>query len=83
MRGNHWVAARAVSVDNFVDGAVVRKVGKLTYDFCKNYLDEIVIVDEGEICHNILLLSQNEKIIAEPAGALSLAGARNIFYQTR
>ena len=63
-------------VDNFVDGAVVRKVGKLTYDFCKNYLDEIVIVDEGEICHNILLLSQNEKIIAEPAGAMSIAALR-------
>ena len=46
-------------VDNFVDGAVVRKVGKLTYNFCKNYLDEIIIVDEGEICHNILLLSQS------------------------
>ena len=64
------------NVDNFVDGAVVRKVGKLTYDYCKNYLDEIVIVDEGEICHNILLLSQNEKIIAEPAGAMSIAALR-------
>ena len=63
-------------VDNFVDGAVVRKVGKLTYDYCKNYLDEIVIVDEGEICHNILLLSRNEEIIAEPAGAMSIAALR-------
>ena len=35
-----------------------------------------IIVDEGEICHNILLLSQNEKIIAEPAGAMSIAALR-------
>ena len=39
-------------------------------------VNEIVIVDEGEICHNILLLSQNEKIIAEPAGAMSIAALR-------
>ena len=63
-------------VDNFVDGAVVRKVGKITFDFCNNFLDEIVVVDEGEICHNIVLLSQNEKIIAEPAGAMSIAALR-------
>ena len=63
-------------VDNFVDGAVVRKVGKITFDFCNNFLDEIVVVDEGEICHNIILLSKNEKIIAEPAGAMSIAALR-------
>ena len=34
------------NVDNFVDGAVVRKVGKLTYDYCKNYLDEIILSEE-------------------------------------
>jgi len=63
-------------VDNFVDGAVVRKVGKITFDFCNNFLDEIVVLDEGEICYNIVLLSQNEKIIAEPAGAMSIAALR-------
>ena len=64
------------NVDNFVDGAVVRKVGKITYDFCKNYLDEIVVVDEGEICHNIFALAENENITAEPAGAMSIAALR-------
>ena len=44
--------------------------------YCNKFLDEIVVVDEGEICYNIVLLSQNEKIIAEPAGAMSSAALR-------
>ena len=54
-------------VDNFVDGAVVRKVGKITFDFCKKYLDEIVVVDEGEICYNDDVFKKRENY--QPAGA--------------
>ncbi|OUW77823.1 MAG: hypothetical protein CBD72_00110 [Flavobacteriaceae bacterium TMED212] len=71
------------NVDNFVDGAVVRKVGKITYDFCKNYLDEIVVVDEGEICYNIFALAENESINAEPAGAMSIAALRKFKHKIK
>ena len=71
------------NVDNFVDGAVVRKVGKITYEFCKNYLDEIVVVDEGEICHKILALADNENITAEPAGAMSIAALRKFRHKIK
>tara|TARA_Y200000002_G_scaffold248944_2_gene206185 strand:+ start:1046 stop:2056 length:1011 start_codon:yes stop_codon:yes gene_type:complete len=71
------------NLDNFVDGAVVRKVGKITYEFCKNYLDEIVVVDEGEICHNILALADNENITAEPAGAMSIAALRKFKHKIK
>ena len=66
------------NVDNFVDGAVVKEVGEITYNFCKKYLDEIVVVDEGEICYNMMSLLKNEKINAEPAGAMSVAALRKL-----
>ena len=65
-------------IDNFVDGAAVRKVGNLTFDYCKEYLDDIIIIDEGEICKTILDLEKNHKIIAEPAGAMSITALRQV-----
>ena len=65
-------------VDNFVDGAVVKQVGNITYSFCKSYLDDIVVVDEDEICYNMTLLSKYDKINAEPAGAMSIAALRTM-----
>ena len=63
-------------IDNFVDGAAVRKVGNITYDYCKKYIDDIIVVEEGEICKTILDLENNHRIIAEPAGAMSVAALR-------
>ena len=65
-------------IDNFVDGAAVRKVGDLTFDYCKKYLDDIIIIDEDEICKTILDLQKNHNIIAEPAGAMSITALRQI-----
>ena len=60
-------------IDRFVDGIAVKKVGNYSFDFCKNYLDDIIILDENEICNSILELKDNENIITEPAGAMSSA----------
>lgn len=63
------------SIDSFTDGAAVKKVGDLNYAICKNLLDDIILVPEGLICETILRLYNENAIVAEPAGALALAGA--------
>lgn len=60
-------------IDKFVDGAAVKRVGQLTYDICKQLLDGIVLVPEGKVCTTILELYNHNAIVAEPAGALSIA----------
>jgi threonine dehydratase len=63
-------------VDQFVDGAAVNRAGMLTYAALAAAGDMVSIttVDEGAVCTAMLDLYQNEGIIAEPAGALSVAG---------
>ncbi|MEJ9112416.1 threonine ammonia-lyase IlvA [Bacillus paramobilis] len=60
-------------IDSFVDGAAVKKVGKLTFETCKDVIDDIVLVPEGKVCTTILELYKKNAIVAEPAGALSIA----------
>ena len=60
-------------IDKFVDGAAVQCAGRLTYEICRKYLDDIVLVPEGKVCTAILNLYNEYAIIAEPAGALSIA----------
>jgi threonine dehydratase len=57
----------------FVDGAAVRTPGRLTFDLCRRHVDRVVVVPEGLVCTTMIELYQNEGIIAEPAGALSLS----------
>ena len=66
------------SIDPFVDGAAVRKVGDDAYDLCDNYLDKLVLVSEGKICQSILKLYNREAIVVEPAGAMSTASLKTI-----
>jgi threonine dehydratase len=63
-------------VDQFVDGAAVARAGALPYAVLSAAGDMVAItaVDEGAVCTAMLDLYQNEGIIAEPAGALSVAG---------
>ena len=65
-------------IDNFVDGAAVRKVGDIPFKICKDYLDEIIIVDEGEICKTVIDLKKHLNINAEPSGAMSITALRQI-----
>ena len=61
------------SIDKFVDGAAVQCAGRLTYEVCQKYVDDIVLVPEGKVCTSILELYNEHAIIAEPAGALPIA----------
>lgn len=69
-------AGHPVTLDNierFVDGAAVKRVGDLNYTICKEVLDQIELVPEGKVCTTILKLYNEEAIVVEPAGALSIA----------
>lgn len=61
------------TIDSFVDGAAVKRVGDLNFAICKETLHRVVTVDEGKICETILDLYNKDAIIVEPAGALSLS----------
>ena len=60
-------------IEKFVDGAAVQRVGDLTYDVCREVLDDIVVVPEGKVCTTILELYNFDAIVVEPAGALSIS----------
>jgi len=68
----HRVTLDTVGI--FADGVAVKKVGSLTFALCRKYLDEIILVDSEEICSAIKLIYQDTRSIAEPAGALAVAG---------
>jgi threonine dehydratase len=61
------------SIDRFVDGAAVKRVGDITFSICKDVLDDMHLVAEGKICSTILKLYNEDAIVVEPAGALSIA----------
>lgn len=60
-------------IDRFVDGAAVKRVGELTFNICKEILDDMHLVPEGKVCSTILKLYNEDAIVAEPAGALAIA----------
>ncbi|CAK8053701.1 threonine ammonia-lyase IlvA [Eupransor demetentiae] len=66
------------SVDKFVDGAAVKTVGQLTYQNAKQTVDQLVAVPEGQVCSSILELYSKCAIVAEPAGALSVAALEGL-----
>jgi threonine dehydratase len=59
--------------DDFVDGAVVRTPGRLTFSVVRELVAEIEVVAEGRVCTEQLALYQDDGIVAEPAGALAIA----------
>ena len=61
------------SIERFVDGAAVKKVGDITFPICKDVLDDMHLVPEGKICSTILKLYNEDAIVVEPAGAMSIA----------
>lgn len=60
-------------IDKFVDGAAVKEVGSLTFQHAKVLVDEVTTVSEGAVCSTILDMYTKQAIVAEPAGALSVA----------
>ena len=65
-------------IDKFVDGAAVKKVGDITFEICKDRLDRVITVPEGKVCSEILRLYNEQAIVVEPAGALSIAALDNL-----
>ena len=61
------------TIARFVDGAAVKRVGDLTFAICKEVLHDVHLVAEGKVCSTILKLYNEDAIVVEPAGALSIA----------
>jgi len=61
------------SIERFVDGAAVKRIGDITFSICKDVLDDMRLIPEGKICSTILKLYNEDAIVAEPAGAMSIA----------
>jgi threonine dehydratase len=61
------------NIERFVDGAAVKRVGDITFSICKDVLDDMHLVSEGKICTTILQLYNEDAIVVEPAGAMSIA----------
>ena len=60
----------------FSDGTAVKKVGEETFRLCREYLDDVILVDTDAACAAIKDVFQDTRSILEPAGALAIAGAK-------
>ena len=66
------------NISTFVDGASVSMVGDIPFNLLKNNLRKIFPINEGELCNELLKMYQEDGIILEPAGALSICGINKI-----
>ncbi len=64
------------TVGIFADGVAVKTIGTETFRLCQQYVDEVITVSNDEICAAIKDIFDDTRVIAEPAGALSIAGIR-------
>ena len=60
------------------DGAAVKRIGNIVFDYIKKYVDEIITVSDYELMEAFLLLVEKHKIVAENAGILSVAGLKKL-----
>lgn len=60
----------------FADGVAVKRIGDETFRLCQQYVDDVVLVDSDEVCAALKDIFENVRAIAEPSGALSLAGLK-------
>lgn len=65
----------------FAEGVAVKRIGDETFRLCQQYIDDIVIVDSDEICAAVKDLFDDVRAIAEPSGALALAGLKKYVEQ--
>lgn len=61
------------TIDSFVDGAAVKCPGELTFEICRELLDDVVLVPEGQVCVDILKMYNEEGVVLEPAGTLAIS----------
>lgn len=72
---NKGERVRLDSVSTIADGIAVKEPGVNTFDLCSKYVDEIVTVSDDEVAAAILTLIEQQKLVAEGAGAVSVAAA--------
>ncbi|MEO9485645.1 MAG: threonine ammonia-lyase IlvA [Ekhidna sp.] len=70
-------------IEKFVDGAAVQQVGNLTFEICKEVIDEMLTVHEGKICETMLELYNRDAIVVEPAGALTLSALDQLSHEIK
>jgi threonine dehydratase len=70
------VTLRAEDLDQFADGTAVRQVGKETFALAKRVVDQVITVSIDEICAAIKDIFEDTRTIAEPSGALAVAGLK-------
>ena len=70
-------------VGAFADGVAVKQVGKLTFDLCRKFVDEVITVNTDELCGGIKAVYQATRSIVEPAGGLAMAGLLKYIQRTR
>ncbi len=61
------------NIDSFIDGVAVKKAGDLTFELVRQHVDKLIATPEGKVCTTMIELYQNEGLITEPAGALTVA----------
>ena len=61
------------TIDKFVDGAAVKRVGNHTFEILKDHLHDMILVPEGKVCSTIIKLYNEQAIVVEPAGSLTIA----------
>ena len=74
---------RLEQVGLFADGAAVKMVGEETFRLCREYVDEMILVDTDAICAAIKDVFEDTRAILEPAGALAVAGAKEYVRRTK
>ena len=65
-------------IDKFVDGAAVKAPGELTLQICRQNLERVITVPEGQVCTTLLKMYNEEAIVAEPAGVLSISALESL-----
>ena len=65
----------------FAEGVAVKRIGDETFRLCQQYIDDIVTVDSDEICAAVKDLFDDVRAIAEPSGAVALAGLKKYVIQ--
>ena len=67
------------TIGHFAEGVAVKRTGDLTFDICSDLLDEVITVDNDEICAAVQDVYEDTRAIAEPAGVLAVAGIKKYF----
>lgn len=70
-------------INTFVDGVAVKTVGEKTFAIVSKNVKQVVVIPEGQVCTTMIELYQNEGIVTEPAGALTVSALSNITKQIK